>query len=77
MGYSPWGHKRVGHDLATKQQKYCTLSYTVSHLSSTPVNHSTEVLYIAHACDEAERDGEEGKRLPGKWVHLNTDCSSV
>ena len=20
MGYSPWGHKRVGHDLATKQQ---------------------------------------------------------
>ena len=19
MGYSPWGHKRVGHDLATKQ----------------------------------------------------------
>ena len=20
-GYSPWGHKRVGHDLATKQQK--------------------------------------------------------
>ena len=21
MGYSPWGHKRVGHDLDTKQQK--------------------------------------------------------
>ena len=20
-GYSPWGHKRVGHDLATKQQR--------------------------------------------------------
>ena len=20
-GYSPWGHKRVGHDLATKQQQ--------------------------------------------------------
>ena len=20
VGYSPWGHKRVGHDLATKQQ---------------------------------------------------------
>ena len=19
-GYSPWGHKRIGHDLATKQQ---------------------------------------------------------
>ena len=21
LGYSPWGHKRVGHDLATKQQE--------------------------------------------------------
>ena len=21
MGYSPWGHKRVGHDLATQQQQ--------------------------------------------------------
>ena len=21
-GYSPWGHKRVGHDLETKQQQY-------------------------------------------------------
>ena len=21
MGYSPWGHKRVRHDLDTKQQK--------------------------------------------------------
>ena len=20
-GYSPWGHKRVGHDLATKEQQ--------------------------------------------------------
>ena len=21
MGYSPWGHKRVGHDLVTEQQQ--------------------------------------------------------
>ena len=21
VGYSPWGHKRVGHNLATKQQQ--------------------------------------------------------
>ena len=21
MGYSPWGHKRVGHDLVTKKQQ--------------------------------------------------------
>ena len=25
-GYSPWGHKRVKHDLATKQQRYEALS---------------------------------------------------
>ena len=24
--YSPWGHKRVGHDLATKQQQKLELS---------------------------------------------------
>ena len=24
MGYSPWGHKRVGHDLVTKQQTAAT-----------------------------------------------------
>ena len=23
-GYSPWAHKRVGHDVATKQQQYIT-----------------------------------------------------
>ena len=25
-GYSPWDHKRVGHDLATKQQKQHPIS---------------------------------------------------
>ena len=24
-GYSPWGHKRVGHKLVTKQQQYISL----------------------------------------------------
>ena len=24
VGYSPWGHKRIRHDLATKQQQYNT-----------------------------------------------------
>ena len=24
MGYSLWGHKRVGHDLVTKQQQQCS-----------------------------------------------------
>ena len=30
-GYSPWGRKRVGHDLATKQQQIQT--YTIPVLS--------------------------------------------
>ena len=25
-GYSPWGHKRVGHNLATKQQQYIQIN---------------------------------------------------
>ena len=33
VGYSPWGHKRVGHDLATKQQHIRSAFYT---LLSTP-----------------------------------------
>ena len=24
-GYSPWGHKRVGHDIATKRQQRCSI----------------------------------------------------
>ena len=27
MGYSPWGHKRVGHDLAAKQQQMYKVRY--------------------------------------------------
>ena len=26
MGYSPWGHKTVGDDLATKQQQHVHMS---------------------------------------------------
>ena len=28
VGYSPWGYKRVGHDLATKQQYVYIYIYT-------------------------------------------------
>ena len=27
VGYSPWGHKRIGHDLVTKQQYISSLCY--------------------------------------------------
>ena len=41
-GYSPWGHKRVGHDLVTRQQQNILLlnisstteSFEYSHMSS-------------------------------------------
>ena len=79
MGYSPWGRKRVGHNLATKQQqqKYSTLSYTECPICLPHLYTMAQRSYIARACDKAERDGEEAERLPGKWVHANTDCSSV
>ena len=28
-GYSPWGHKRVGHDLVTRQQQWKKQMYTL------------------------------------------------
>ena len=28
-GYSPWGHKRVRHDLATKQQHFLFITYLI------------------------------------------------
>ena len=27
-GYRPWGHKKVGHDLATKQQQFAKYGLT-------------------------------------------------
>ena len=27
MGYSPWGHRRVGHDLVTEQQQLLFICY--------------------------------------------------
>ena len=29
VGYSPWGHKRVGHDLGTKQHQYTSWYYSM------------------------------------------------
>ena len=40
-GYSPWGHRRVGHDLATKQQQCSNSHYmllTSINFSQTTVN---------------------------------------
>ena len=33
MGYSPWGHKRDGHDLASKQKQHThTHTHTHTHI---------------------------------------------
>ena len=32
-GYNPWGRKRIGHDLETKQQPH---TYTHTHILATP-----------------------------------------
>ena len=34
MSYSPWGHKRVGHDLATKQQQLMELPLKLPDLDA-------------------------------------------
>ena len=42
MGYSPWGHKRVGHNLATE--------YAQSYFTSTPIiNFTVYFFYIVHS----------------------------
>ena len=84
VGCSPWGHKRMGHDLATKQQKYSTLSYTECLICLPHLYTMAQRSYIAHACDKAERDREEGRGCQGNgftqtliavlFQHLPRDC---
>ena len=40
VSYSPWGHRRVGHDLATKQQQHLNLLNFAKH-SCTCISVST------------------------------------
>ena len=57
VGYSPWGHKRVRHDLATKQQQ---AMYSVQFSSITqscptfhnPMDHSMPGLPVHHQLPE-------------------------
>ena len=51
-GYSPWGHKSVGHDLATKQQQQTVLKILVSFYTRMPTSnfympycHLTKMLF--------------------------------
>jgi len=43
VGYSPWVHKRVGHDLATKQQ---TATYICIHTHTHTHTHTDIYIYI-------------------------------
>ena len=47
MGYSPWGHKRVGQDLVPKHEQICTpmftaALFTIARICKQPKRPSTE-----------------------------------
>ena len=42
VGYSPWGHKKIGHDLVTKQQPYDTGQVLLMHYSTYSHNSTGE-----------------------------------
>ena len=53
VGYSPWGHKRVGHDLATKPEKAMaphssTLAWKIPWTEEPGRLQSMESLGVAH-----------------------------
>ena len=59
---SPWGHKRVKHDLATKQQQnnlclyLCTFSIQQPNLTHPKPNLMTPTLYTQHTHTHIHRD---------------------
>ena len=63
VGYSPWGCKRVGHDLATKQQQQLKPRNKLSHLWKT--GFSTRINWLSRYFN-----GEEN-RLFNKWCQGN------
>ena len=44
MGYSPWGHKRVRHTLATKQQQPRVLAELIYEFIVTGGSHSLKTM---------------------------------
>ena len=55
MDYSPWGHKRVGHNLATKQQldtglKTTNTEFNVLKFQTVNINISRRVHFIKIQC---------------------------
>ena len=47
-GYSPWGHKRVGHDLATEQQPNCQKLKAILNSTdpSRPLIYITPIIFL-------------------------------
>ena len=69
IGYCPWGHKRVRHDLAAKKQhKFIPICIMRQNIycpnADTKISHSVgtvwEISLISHWTGERER-GSEGK----------------
>ena len=56
VGYSPWGRKRLEHDLATKQQKTISILQTASY-------EGTDAIMVSNISSESST-------LPGMWKVL-------
>ena len=46
VGYSPWGHRRVGHDLATKQQHLNLLNFAKHSCTCISVSTTTSCIFV-------------------------------
>ena len=56
-GYSPWGHKRLRHDLVTKQQQIWSKAPLVSPINCTLPSFPPSSLPFCHPEAPAPREG--------------------
>ena len=56
-GYSPWGHRRVGHDLVIKQQKIWSMAPLASPINSTLLSFPPSSLHFCQPEAPAPREG--------------------
>ena len=60
--YSPWGYKRAGHGLATKQQRQMQILFSMIVLVSSGCRNRISHIFISHS------SGEEGSPRSGCWL---------
>ena len=64
VGYSPWGCKRIGHNLVTKQKQQLTMLPHYLHLEKSTTPHNSLVLLL--------RVCENNCILPETWVYKHS-----